>query len=489
MKQCKELASWIALERHAQELEQSVADSRSHGYKLRALNIEMDYSCQRVNQETIGLLLKLANECNLKAKINTLMEGGIVNIGHNLPALHTAIRTMDKKSLFFEGKDIISDILLVREQMCAISNQIRNGAWVGHTGKAISSIVNIGMGGSDFGPKFCVNALSEFVADHIDYHFVSDIDPLSFEHTIKKLNPETTLFIISSKSFTTPETLYNARKAIAWINSPNHLNRHFIAVTANIKRAQEFGFSQTLPIWEWVGGRYSFCSAINLITCIAIGPERFIELLTGAYNMDQHFSSCSLHENMPVILALLGLWNINFLQTSNLLLLIYAKQLELLVPYIQQLDMESNGKSVDNLGRAVNYSTGPIVWGGLGNQAQHSYYQLLCQGNHKIAADFISIKKYDNEVINSFCNGQIKVLSNGMVSLDNPNSHIAGGMPINHIKIDSCTPFNLGSLIALYEHKIYVQSVLWNINPFDQPGVESAKQINQIAKRHLTYDY
>ncbi len=253
------------------------------------------------------------------------------------------------------------------------------------------------------------------------------------------------------------------------------MDSHFIAITAHKQKAQALGFNKVLPIWEWIGGRYSCCSAINLITCVALGYEAFSELLDGAHSMDVHFGSAAFHENMPVMLALLGIWNINFLHISTLLLLVYANEFDLLVPYLQQLDMESNGKSIDNQGCTVDYTTGPIVWGGIGNQAQHSYYQLLCQSSHKVAADFISINDYDDELINVFCRAKIAVLSKGVREENNPYGVIKGDMPINHICMDKCSPYNLGALIALYEHKIYVQSVIWNINAFDQPGVESAK--------------
>lgn len=480
MRKLTELNSWRLLEKEARKIRSSTfnsfyTSSDLSNFRLGCDNISMDFSYQNINQSTLDCLVNIADDCNLKEKISALFDGGIVNASQNIPALHTALRTMDRKPILVNRRDIILDIILVRKKMQVISQKIRSGEWLGYTGKPITSIVNIGMGGSDFGPRFCINALSEFALNHLDYHFVSDVSPKSFERTVSKLKPETTLFIISSKSFTTNETIYNAKKAMAWIGKQNQLTQHFIAITTNVKKAEQLGISNVLPIWDWVGGRYSFCSAINLITCIAIGYDAFMELLAGANSMDNHFCNTELRQNMPIMLALLGLWNINFLHIHNLLILVYARELELLVPYIQQLDMESNGKSIDNLGRVLDYSTGPIVWGGLGNQAQHSYYQLLCQSNHKIAADFISINEFSNEMINFYCSSKIHVLSKGINSLDNPNGKILGGMPINHISIESCSPYNLGSLIALYEHKIYVQSVLWNINAFDQPGVESAK--------------
>ncbi|MDP1604757.1 MAG: glucose-6-phosphate isomerase [Legionella sp.] len=480
MKQFTELNAWIPLEKQAQDLRsKALKTPPEKRFQLHTPHISLDFTNQRLDETTFELLLELAKECNLEAKIKTLIQGDIVNHSEKRPALHTALRTHEK-TLLVDGHNIMQDIVATREKMHAIATQIRAGFWLGSTGRPITHIVNIGMGGSDFGPRFCIDALSEWKCANLSYHFVSDMDPHSFEHAVAGLNPETTLFIISSKSFTTQETLYNAKKAFAFSKNCQPA-KHFIAVTANSRKAEEFGIENVLPIWDWVGGRYSLCSAINLITCIAIGPLRFTELLDGAHSMDEHFKGTDFHENLPVVMALIGVWNINFLHIPSLLLLVYAKQLEQLVPYIQQLDMESNGKSIDINGRSVNYSTGPIIWGGSGNQAQHSYYQLLCQGTHKVAADFISTRAFDNEVINSLCEKKIQVLSKGIPEL-NANAYIAGGMPINHLQVAACTPFVLGALIALYEHKIFTQSVLWHINPFDQPGVESAKRFKKMPE-------
>lgn len=486
MKQLTERNSWIDLEKHVHSLRlATISDltssaSRNQLLNVSAKNIHIDFSCQRVNETTLELLLALANECELKQKIDDLMRGDKVNLSESRPALHTALRTLDDKPIIVNDHDIIPDILATREKMRVISNKIRIGEWLGFSGKPITDIVNIGMGGSDLGPRFCIKALSSYSADYLGYHFVSDVDPNAFKYAVSKLNPETTLFIISSKTFTTKETLYNAKKALAWLGNPRHIDKHFIAVTANVKKAQEFGFNNVLPIWDWVGGRYSLCSAINLITTIAIGFERFSEILAGAYSMDKHYHDTHFESNLPVLLALLGIWNNNFLHIHNLLILIYAQQLEYFVPYIQQLDMESNGKSIDNKGRAVNHATGPIVWGGLGNQAQHSYYQLLCQGTHKVALDFVTIKPFEEELVNEMSEAKRRVLANGINETTNPGGYIPGNRPLNHIKLTDCSPFTLGQLIALYEHKIYTQSVIWDINAFDQPGVESAKR-QQLA--------
>ena len=450
-------------------------DLHSNPFILQTDSIRLDFSNQQIDNTILDLLLNLAHERNLKEKIDALMQGDVVNQSEQRPALHTALRSNGEHSIIVNGIDIIPDIMATREMMSSISEKIRAGLWLGYTGRPVVSIVNIGIGGSDLGPRFCISALEESSSKQLSYHFVSDMDPNSFENAVATLDPETTLFIISSKSFTTQETLYNAKKALAWMGQPKYYDKHFIAVTAYKSKANDFGFENVLPIWEWVGGRYSLCSAINLITCIAIGYERFSELLAGANSMDTHFHHSELHENLPVVMALSGIWNINCLNIPSLLMLVYARQLELFIPYIQQMDMESNGKSVDIQGQRVNYSTGPLVWGGPGDQAQHSYYQLLCQGTHKVAADFLSTNTFENETINSLCKAKIRILSQGIAEND-LNAFIAGGMPINHISLSSCTPYCIGELIALYEHKIYIQGVLWNINSFDQPGVESAKR-------------
>lgn len=474
------LSNWSVLQKLAvekSELNHCSKLIRANQHSIKAATLELDYCRQSLSDNILAELLIWAERCALPQHIKKMMSGGVVNRSENLPALHTALRVMDATAIHVHGEDVVPGILATRQRMKDISSCLRDGSWLGYSGKPIVSVVNIGMGGSDFGPKLCIDALKEYVTPDLSFHFISDVDPDSFTDVIQQLNPETTLFIVSSKSFTTNETLYNTDKAIAWIGA-QHIDKHFIAVTANTQRANNMGFTHILPLWNWIGGRYSLCSAIGLIACIAIGFESFLELLAGAHSMDEHFQHAALDANMPVLMALIGCWNINFLNIPSHLLLIYTKRLELFAPYIQQLDMESNGKSVSQDGTPIHYATGPIVWGGLGNQAHHSYYQLLCQGSHKIAADFISLKTMDAEPINDLCYKTMQVLREGVVTADSAQyTHIPGGAAINHIKLDACTPFSLGALIALYEHKIFVQSVLWNINPFDQPGVNSAKKV------------
>ncbi len=479
MKEATKISLWKALENHACSFETSNSAKiydKKNIFHASACNIDLDYSSQSITPDALELLFSLANAAHLPEKINGLMRGDKLNVSENRPALHTALRASVDTSIWVDGKDVMPEVLQARRSIKSISEQIRTKQWLGHTGKPITDIVNLGIGGSDLGPRFCLKAFANITSPDLSYHFVSDVDPNGFKNAVAKLAPETTLFIIASKSFTTEETLFNAKQAIAWIGDHQHVAKHCIAVTANIEKAHQFGIETILPIWDWVGGRYSLCSAINLITAIAIGYEPFCEILAGANSMDNHFRNAKFEHNLPVISALTGIWNNNFLNRQSLLILTYAQQLEQFVPYIQQLDMESNGKGIDNQGNKVNHSTGPLIWGGLGNQAQHSYYQLLCQGTHKVAADFITVNTFDGQLINKMCLDKIRVLTSGVNEDNNPNGYISGDLPLNHIRIKDCSPFTIGALIAMYEHKIFVQSVIWDINPFDQPGVESAKR-------------
>lgn len=482
MKQITELSSWINLTKHAASMRLArISDLQGSPSRNKLLNVSnhclhVDFSNQLIDETTIELLISLAAERNLSQKIKALMEGSKVNYSQSKPALHTALRVLNPMPILVDGHDITQDVLAARNQMQEISNKIRSGQWLGFSGKAITDIVNIGVGGSDLGPRFCFNALSHLAAEHLNYHFISDMDPNAFNRVVNQLNPETTLFIVSSKSFTTKETLYNAKKAFAWIGHSTQQDNHFIAVTAQVNKAKQFGIKQVIPIWDWVGGRYSLCSAINLITIIAIGYDGFFQLLAGAHSMDRHYQDADLKSNLPVLLALIAIWNNNFLHIHNLLILVYAQQFEYLVPYLQQLDMESNGKSIDNKGRPVHYATGQMVWGGMGNQVQHSYYQLLCQGTHPVTFDFLTLQTFENEPIHEVFESKKQVFTHGVNEFNQPGSFIPGNRPLNHITLRDCTPFSLGQLISLYEHKIYTQAVIWNINPFDQPGVDSAKR-------------
>lgn len=483
MKPATKIDLWDALTVHAQAIDADTIVINNHKtlFNTSACNINLDYSNQRMTNQTLELLLALAESTDLRAKIHALMRGDIVNISENRPALHTALRESGETTVIVDGVDVMPDVIHTRKSMQQISEQIRSKRWLGYTGKPVTNIVNIGIGGSDLGPRFCLKAFTDFTSPDLNYYFISDVDPESFKQVVAALEPETTLFIIASKSFTTQETLFNARKAIAWIGDEQRIAHHCIAITANVDKAHQFGIQTILPIWDWVGGRYSLSSAINLITAIAIGFDAFNQMLAGANSMDIHFRDADFNCNLPVLFALIGVWNNNFLHRQSLLMLTYSQRLELFVPFIQQLDMESNGKGIDNQGNKVTHSTGLLIWGGLGNQAQHSYYQLLCQGTHKVAADFITLDTLDDELINHMCSDKIRVLTSGVNEIDNPNGHIPGNLPLNHLRIKDASPFTIGALIALYEHKIFTQSVIWNINPFDQPGVESAKRGRRIG--------
>lgn len=496
MKQLTELETWKSLVNHADHIRSYANDdiitkntlTPKLPDKITSKTLNLDYSCQHISKVSYDLLVQLAIENKLKEKIHALFTGEPVNSSEKKPALHTALRRHSKEPIHVNGKNIVPDIHMTLLDMKQIADKIRSKQWLGYSGKPITDIINIGIGGSDLGPRLCIKALSDYTEKDLHYHFISDADPDSFNEVIQKINQETSLFIVSSKSFNSKETLYNAQKAILWIKEKSSdIADHFIAVTANEKKAKALGINTTLPIWDWVGGRYSACSAINLICCIAIGFENFQQFLAGAESMDQHFYHRDFHNNLPVILALLGIWNINFLHYNNLLMLNYINKLEPFIPYVQQLDMESNGKSIDIHGRSINYATSPIVWGGSGNQAQHSYYQMLCQGTHKIAIDFISLQALDGLLINDICEKNKHILSNGVHQDSNPNHYIPGNLPINHISMSECSPFSLGELIALYEHKIFTQACIWNINPFDQPGVESAKENDHLSSKEKIY--
>jgi glucose-6-phosphate isomerase len=482
MKALNKANLWKTLDDHARSLSLYVSAnlmqqsaSEREQFNVSSCNIHLDYSHQHLTPATLKLLFELANACDLNNKIQSLMRGDNINISEKKPALHTALRASGNTPIMVNNHNVMPDIIATRKKMQMIVEQIREKKWLGFSGKPITDIVNIGIGGSDLGPRFSLKALEEFCTEELSYHFISDADPSSFKNAVDKLQPETTLFIVSSKSFTTKETLYNAKKALKWIGASHHQDKHFIAITANSTKAHQFGITTILPIWDWVGGRFSFCSAINLITAIAIGFDHFNQLLDGASSMDEHFQTSDFTTNLPVLLALIGIWNNNFLHIHSLLMWTYSQLLTNFVPYIQQLDMESNGKSIDNQGKAINHASSPIIWGGMGNQAQHSYYQMLCQGTHKVAIDFISLDALSGEIINNICNAKIRVLTEGVNDQENQNNYIPGQVPVNHIRISNLTPFTIGALAALYEHKVFVQSVIWDINPFDQPGVESAK--------------
>ncbi len=465
---------WNSLEKHAQSLQYKPTLQNHSSAVLKTDAITLDYSHQVVDATAINLLDGLARACQIPGLVVQLMSGGPMN--HATPALHTALRSFDLAPLWVAEIDIKREIVAVREQMRLITEQIRTGQWLGDSGKPITDVVNVGIGGSMLGPQFCMDALADYCIQTLGFHFISDFDNAACQRVLRQLDPETTLFIVSSKSFATTETLWNAKKVIEWGGYAGFSAQHFIAVTACLDKARALGFRQILPIWAWVGGRFSVCSAINLMTCIAIGYEQFLEFLQGAEAMDEHFLTTDIQHNLPMMLALLGIWNNNHLKIHNRLILTYAQSLQGFVPYLQQLEMESNGKSIDRQGRDIHYATVPIIWGGSGNQAQHSYFQMLSQGTHRLSVDLISLASLDNHVIERH--------KEALFSNEKEDSHPNSYIPCNHIQLVDNSPYSIGSLIALYEHKVFAQAMIWNINPFDQPGVERMKQKMEQGAPH-----
>ena len=472
-------AHWQWLKSQAAPIKTGLKPTKSSHFIPEACGISLDFNQQQLNSEILTGLLKLTKISHLDTQIEALFSGKTVNISENKPALHTALRAPASDVIMVDQQNIMQPIHQTRVNIGSIADKIRNQQWQTRNGLSITDIVNIGIGGSDLGPKFCVSALAEYTSTHLNTHFISDADPLYLQRTLTKLNPETTLLIICSKSFTTQETMLNARTAMQWIGEEN-IEQQVIAVTANIEAAIRYGIKIILPIWDWIGGRYSVCSAINLITAIAIGSKHFEAFLAGAHAMDQHFYHAPYSNNLPVLLALINIWNVNFLELNNRLMLTYSSRLSTFSNYVQQLEMESNGKSIDNAGNPVDYQTSPIIWGGCGNQAQHSYYQLLTQGTPGIPIDFITMTTPENEVLNAFCKAKMRTLSQGINGETTSRQNtIKGQVPFSHLTLSACTPATIGALLALYEHKVFVESVIWNINPFDQPGVDSAKS-NQL---------
>lgn len=457
---------------------------RVQNFSLLWQEFFFDYSKNQITEEVRDALIQLALARSLPNAIQGLFEGAIFNTTEDRPSLHMALRQPQSSD----------NIMAEREKMRQIVEALNSKTWVGSTGKPITDIVNIGIGGSDLGPVFTTQALSHYKVSPISFHFISNIDPFPLEAVLKHLNPETTLFIVSSKTWSTLETLGNARAAKEWLvknlgNEQSALQNHFIGITAAPQKALDFGIpaSHILQFWDWVGGRYSIWSAIGLPLAISIGMENFLEFLSGAHEMDMHFKTAPLDQNLPALLALIGIWNINLLGADSHAILPYDYQLRALPDYLQQLDMESNGKSVQQNGKAVCVATGPIIWGQMGTNGQHAFYQLLHQGTHFIPVDFILTanrqtelpKHYDDLIAN--CLAQAQALMTGtaeeLSSQIGPQEIMPGNRPSNLLMLQSLSPKTLGALIALYEHKVFVQGFIWNINSFDQPGVELGKKI------------
>ncbi|UZE95879.1 glucose-6-phosphate isomerase [Alkalimarinus alittae] len=518
-----DLPSWSALEAHAKHIiplhmrDMFANDpERFKRFFTEAAGIKLDYSKNRISAETKSLLVNLAREANLPEKIEAMFQGKAINTTEKRPALHIALRNLANDPIEVDGKDIMPDVRDALQQMDQFVWRIHSAQWRGFSNKPFTDIISIGIGGSFLGPKLVSASLKPYWNNTLNCHYVANIDGSHITEVLKHVNPETTLFIIQSKSFGTQETLENTKVARSWFlrNGGNleTIAKHFVAVTANTQSAIEFGIQEEniFPMWDWVGGRYSLWSAIGLPIALTIGMDGFKALLSGAHAMDNHFRTAPLEENLPVIQGLLGIWYGNFLGADSHAILPYDHYLRGLPAHIQQLDMESNGKSVDLDGDETDYTTGPIIWGGAGANGQHAYHQLLHQGTRLSPADFIIPLQSHNPVATHHailfanCLSQTQALMQGKTEqeakqelLDKGLSHedantlaphkvIAGNKPSNTILFDKATPRTVGALIAMYEHKVYVQGAIWNINSFDQWGVELGKQLgNEILHKLL----
>lgn len=490
---------------HMRKLFESDQQRFEH-FSVHAAGLLLDYSKNRITKETINLLCDLALACDVPKMIKELFVGNFKNVTENRSVAHVALRCSQNSSFKVAGRDVIPDVRDVFNQMSTIADQIRLKDWLGATGYYITDVVNIGIGGSDLGPALVTEALKPYHDAGIHCHFVSNIDGVHIESVLSKLHPARTLFIIASKSFTTQETMLNATTAKAWLQKTlgkNALSRHMIAITSHLERAMDFGIEpdHILPLWDWVGGRFSIWSAIGLPAMIAIGPAHFREFLQGAQDMDEHFAAAPLHQNLPVILALLSIWYINFFGTRSYAVLPYQQLLSGLPAYLQQAEMESNGKYRRQNGEAVDYQTGTVIWGTTGSNGQHAVHQLLHQGTQLIPVDFIvPMVSHDqlgdhhrHLVANCLSQSQalmyghneadiLKQLSDKGVEPETANllskhQAIPGNRPSNTITFDQLSPQRLGALLALYEHKIFVQGIVWGINSFDQWGVELGKSL------------
>jgi glucose-6-phosphate isomerase len=511
--------SWQNLRRHYEKSKNLhmralfAEDPRRYDkFSIHFNDLIVDYSKNRITQETLKGLIELAEECDLKKAIENMFSGAKINETENRAVLHIALRNRDSNPIVVDGQDVMPEVNAVLDQMEDFSTRLISGDWQGYTGKKISDIVNIGIGGSDLGPVMVTEALRPYAKQGLRVHYVSNIDGTHLTETLKQLKPETTLFMIASKTFTTQETMTNAFSAREWFleaaKDPLQVARHFVAISTNAEAVEKFGIDKDnmFVFWDWVGGRYSLWSAIGLSIACYIGYENFVELLQGAFEMDQHFKTAPFDKNTPVLLALIGIWYNNFYGAQTEAILPYDQYMHRFAAYFQQGNMESNGKSSDRNGQKINYQTGPVIWGEPGTNGQHAFYQLIHQGTKLIPADFLAAAISHNpigghhQILLSNFFAQTEALLNGKTEeeviadlkkdgktakeIQNllPHKLFEGNRPTNSILFKKLTPRVLGSLIAMYEHKIFVQGVIWNIFSFDQWGVELGKQ---LAKKIL----
>jgi glucose-6-phosphate isomerase len=517
--------AWQALIRHQQAMgDVHMQDlfardpQRFERFSLRLGDILFDYSKNRIIEETMGLLMDLARQADLVAKIEAMFSGEKINTTENRAVLHVALRNRVHRPILVDGQDVMPEVSRVLAKMRRFSEAVRSGEWRGYTGKAISDVVNIGIGGSNLGPKMVTTALKPYGKPGLDVHYVSNVDSTDLVETLKTLNPETALFLVASKTFTTQETMTNARSARAWFlragGVETAIAKHFVAMSTNTAAVAEFGIDpeNMFEFWDWVGGRYSLWSAIGLSIALYLGMDRFEELLTGAHKADEHFRSAPFEENIPVVMALLGIWYNNFFGAQSHAILPYDQYLLYFPAYFQQGDMESNGKSATREGQWVDYATGPVVWGQPGTNGQHAFYQLIHQGTKLIPCDFLAAAQSHNplgdhhRILLSNFFSQTEALMTGRTPEEARAELVAegysgeqlerlilaktfdGNKPTNSLLYPKLTPEILGALVAVYEHKIFTQGVIWNINSFDQMGVELGKQLAKAILPELKGD-
>lgn len=509
------MKEWNALARHFEDINDiHIRDmfagdpDRVKNLSVEDLGLYVDYSKNRVTTETISLLLKLAEARHLRGAIDAMFAGEKINKTENRPVLHVALRNLNNKPIRVGGLDVMPAVRKVLDRMGKFSRDVRSGAWKGYTGKRIRNIVNIGIGGSDLGPAMAYEALKPYTRRDISVRFVSNIDGTHICENLRGLSPEETLFIVTSKTFTTQETMTNAETARAWcldaLKDPAAVAKHFVAVSTNAVEVSKFGIDvkNMFEFWDWVGGRYSLCSAVGLALMIAVGEQNFFEMLKGFNEMDRHFAETPFERNIPVILAVLGIWYNNFFKAQTHAVLPYDQYLARLPAYLQQADMESNGKSVDQNGVLVHYQTGPVVWGEPGTNGQHAFYQLIHQGTKMVPADFIGFCETHNPVgdhhdklMSNFL-AQTEALAFGKTAKQVeqegtpyelvPFKTFEGNRPTNTILAKKLTPDIFGKLVAMYEHKIFTQGVIWNIYSFDQWGVQLGKELAGRVLPELT---
>jgi glucose-6-phosphate isomerase len=499
-------AAWQALETHYPKvrelhLRKLFADDPKRGERMttEAIGIYFDYSKHRITDETLGLLVQLAEESGLRARIDSMFRGEKINITENRAVLHTALRAPQGQSIVVDGEDVVPKVHAVLDKMTGFCNRVRSGEWKGHTGKPIRNVINIGIGGSDLGPVMAYEALRHYSQRDLTLRFVSNIDGTDFAEAIRDLAAEETLFIISSKTFTTLETMTNAHTARDWtlktLRHPAAVARHFVAISTNVGEVAKFGIdtANMFEFWDWVGGRYSMDSAIGLSTMIAIGPGNFRAMLDGFHQMDEHFRTAPFERNLPVLMGLLGIWYNNFFDIQTVAVLPYEQYLKRFPAYLQQLTMESNGKHVTLDGTEVAYQTGPIYWGEPGTNGQHSFYQMIHQGTKLIPCDFIGFiqplnhlgRHHNLLMANMFAQAEAlafgktpqEVQADGTPAWLVPHKTFEGNRPSSTILLERLTPAALGKLIALYEHSVFTQGAIWGIDSFDQWGVELGKAL------------